>query len=125
MNKLLAAVTILVLISSQRIFVNAQQENAADRQVRQRADALLAQMTLEEKLGQMNQLFFFGGLNLTSPIHASLIMVITPVIVLLMSALLLKSPIRWISTLGIFIRRIAAGNKQHGAGAGNKNSQRT
>jgi len=51
----------------------------------------------------VNQLFFFGGLNLTSPIHASLIMVITPVIVLLMSALLLKSPIRWISTLGIFI----------------------
>ena len=27
----------------------------------QRANALLAQMTLEEKIGQMNQLFFFGG----------------------------------------------------------------
>src|SRR5687768_17617888 len=51
----------------------------------------------------VNQLFFFGGLNLTSPIHASLIMVITPVIVLLASAVLLKTPLRWLSTLGIFI----------------------
>ena len=61
MNKLLAAVTILVLIGSQWISVNAQQENAADRQVRQRADALLAQMTLDEKIGQLNQLFFFSS----------------------------------------------------------------
>ncbi len=30
-----------------------------DNQARQRATALLAQMTLEEKIGQMNQLFFF------------------------------------------------------------------
>ncbi len=29
---------------------------------RQRANALLAKMTLEEKIGQMNQLFFFNGL---------------------------------------------------------------
>ena len=67
MNKLLAAVTILVLIGSQWIFVNAQQESAADRQIRQRAEALLAQMTLEEKLGQMNQLFFFGS-NAAGPV---------------------------------------------------------
>ena len=52
MNRLLAVVTILLLMG----VVNAQQENA-----RKRADALLAQMTLEEKLGQMNQLFFFGA----------------------------------------------------------------
>ncbi len=31
-----------------------------DQKARTRADALLAQMTLEEKIGQMNQLFFFG-----------------------------------------------------------------
>ena len=45
--------------------MNAQQTtdtSANDaRRVRQRADALLAQMTIEEKLGQMNQLFFFGN----------------------------------------------------------------
>ena len=56
MNRLLAVVTILLLIG----VVNAQQENA-DRGARRRADALLAQMTLEEKFGQMNQLFFFGA----------------------------------------------------------------
>jgi beta-glucosidase len=31
----------------------------SDQSARQRADALLAQMTLDEKIGQMNQLFFF------------------------------------------------------------------
>ncbi|HET6977694.1 MAG TPA: beta-glucosidase BglX [Pyrinomonadaceae bacterium] len=38
----------------------AQKRGVAD-QSRRRADALLAQMTLEEKIGQMNQLFFFGS----------------------------------------------------------------
>jgi beta-glucosidase len=72
MNRVLAAVTILVLVCSPLICINAQQKrahtrqeaangNAADRRVRRRADALLAQMTLDEKLGQMNQLFFFGS----------------------------------------------------------------
>lgn len=37
----------------------ATKPSAADQQSRQRADALLAQMTLDEKIGQMNQLFFF------------------------------------------------------------------
>jgi beta-glucosidase len=35
--------------------------NAADRQTQQRAVALLAQMTLDEKIGQLNQLFFFSS----------------------------------------------------------------
>jgi beta-glucosidase len=46
-------VTLLVLLNS--AFVNGQQTD------RERADALLKQMTIEEKLGQMNQLFFFGA----------------------------------------------------------------
>ena len=69
MNRLLAAVTILVLLGSLPLGVAAGQQNArqqtassaGDRRVRERANALLAQMTLEEKLGQMNQLFFFGS----------------------------------------------------------------
>jgi beta-glucosidase len=60
-HQLLAAVTTLVLLGSPWISVNARQANTADPPARQRADALLAQMTLEEKLGQMNQLFFFGS----------------------------------------------------------------
>ena len=46
-----------------------------------------------------NQLLFFNGLNLTSPINASIIMTVSPVLVLLLTALLLKTkvlPIRWI-----------------------------
>src|ERR1044072_533793 len=51
-------VTLLVLLNS--AFVNGQQTD------RERADALLKQMTIEEKLGQMNQLFFFGA-NASDP----------------------------------------------------------
>ncbi len=70
----LTAVIFFALICSPLICVSARQKrklahteqataklNAADRQTRQRADALLAQMTLEEKLGQMNQLFVLGA----------------------------------------------------------------
>jgi beta-glucosidase len=38
---------------------NVTAQTADDRRARQRANALLAQMTLEEKIGQMNQLFYF------------------------------------------------------------------
>ncbi|WP_162425594.1 DMT family transporter [Pontibacter pudoricolor] len=38
----------------------------------------------------INQLCFFGGLNLTSPINAALLMVIVPIIVLIFSAILLR-----------------------------------
>ena len=41
----------------------------------------------------MNQLFFFNGLNLTSPINASVIMTSNPVLVLLASAVILKERI--------------------------------
>src|SRR5882762_9874000 len=57
----------LICVSAQRKEKSAQTKQeevkpgTADRQTRQRADALLAQMTLEEKIGQMNQLFFFGS----------------------------------------------------------------
>lgn len=70
----------------------------------------------------INQLFFFAGLNLTSPIHASLIMVITPVIVLLLSAVLLKTPVRWLNTLGIFIAGAGALLLISGGGKPDQNS---
>jgi beta-glucosidase len=43
---------------SSREKATIQTEN--EQKAQQKADALLAQMTLEEKIGQMNQLFFFG-----------------------------------------------------------------
>jgi len=68
------AVILLALIPSSLICVSAQRKeksaqtkliavvrpDAADQKARRRADALLAQMTLDEKLGQLNQLFFFA-----------------------------------------------------------------
>ena len=49
----------------------------------------------------MNQLFFFKGLGATSPVHASLIMVVTPIIVLIVSSLYLKEKIGGWKVLGI------------------------
>lgn len=48
-----------------------------------------------------NQLFFLKGLNLTSPINAALIMTITPVLVLIASALILKERVTFLKSLGI------------------------
>ncbi|HZE68894.1 MAG TPA: beta-glucosidase BglX [Pyrinomonadaceae bacterium] len=73
-SAVLAAVVFFGLVCSPLICLSAQRKEksaeskqeeikpgAADPQARQRADALLAQMTLDEKIGQMNQLFFFGS----------------------------------------------------------------
>ena len=50
-----------------------------------------------------NQLLFFNGLNLTSPVNASLIMTVNPVLVLVVSAFLLGTPITQRKVLGIAI----------------------
>jgi len=55
-----------------------------------------------------NMLLFFHGLSLTSPIDASIIMTTTPVIVLILSALILKEKITVNKYLGIFIGGIGA-----------------
>jgi len=56
----------------------------------------------------INQLCFFGGLNLTAPINAALLMVISPVAVLLLSALLLKESLGWRKVGGIIIACVGA-----------------
>ena len=55
-----------------------------------------------------NQLFFFHGLNLTSPIDASIIITAIPVMVLVFSALLLKEKITTNKLIGIIIGGIGA-----------------
>jgi beta-glucosidase len=70
----IVAVTFFALICSPLICLSAQQKGksaqtkqkavkpgAAEEQARQRANALLARMTLAEKIGQLNQLFFFSS----------------------------------------------------------------
>lgn len=49
----------------------------------------------------VNQLLFFNGLAITSPVHASIIMTINPVLVLLISAALLGTAITYRKVAGI------------------------
>lgn len=56
----------------------------------------------------INQLFFFKGLGATSPVHASLIMVVTPIIVLSISSIYLKEKINAKKLLGITIGMLGA-----------------
>lgn len=51
----------------------------------------------------LNQMTFFTGLNITTPINAAVMMTINPVLVLVMSALILKDPIRPVRILGIVL----------------------
>jgi drug/metabolite transporter (DMT)-like permease len=55
-----------------------------------------------------NMLFFFHGINLTSPVDASIIMTVTPVIVLIFSFLILKEPLTKNRLIGIAIAGIGA-----------------
>ncbi|MGC1203641.1 MAG: DMT family transporter [Flavobacteriaceae bacterium] len=67
-----------------------------------------------------NMLFFFHGINLTSPVDASIIMTTTPVIVLIFSFIILKEPLTKNKLIGITIAGIGAiflilyGNKAAG-----------
>lgn len=67
-----------------------------------------------------NQLLFFHGLNLTSPIDASIIITAIPIVVLIFSAIILKEKITKNKLLGLLIGGIGAvlliwyGNKAEG-----------
>ncbi|MFD3001727.1 DMT family transporter [Pontibacter toksunensis] len=56
----------------------------------------------------INQLCFFGGLNLTVPINAALLMVISPVAVLLFSAILLRESVSFRKVSGIALACLGA-----------------
>lgn len=49
----------------------------------------------------VNQLFFFHGLSLTSPVNTGIIMTINPILVVILSYFLLKESITWRKSLGI------------------------
>jgi drug/metabolite transporter (DMT)-like permease len=51
----------------------------------------------------VNMLLFLKGLELTSPIHASSIMTITPVIILILSYFILKETITKLKVIGVFL----------------------
>jgi len=49
----------------------------------------------------INQLLFFNGLNLTSPIHSAIIMTSNPILVLVIASFLIGEKITWIRVAGI------------------------
>ncbi|TPN84029.1 DMT family transporter [Aquimarina algicola] len=51
----------------------------------------------------INMLAFFEGLNLTTPISASVLMVTTPIIVLILAIIFLKEKIRILKVIGVLI----------------------
>jgi drug/metabolite transporter (DMT)-like permease len=51
----------------------------------------------------INMLLFLRGLELTSPIHASAIVTITPVLILILSAFILKEKVTVLKTVGIVL----------------------
>lgn len=55
-----------------------------------------------------NQLFFFLGLKETTPINASLIMTTTPILILIISAVLIKEKVTWLKVFGIILGAIGA-----------------
>lgn len=55
-----------------------------------------------------NQLFFFNGLNLTSPINASIIMTANPILVLIMAGILIGERISLVRVAGIALGAIGA-----------------
>ena len=56
----------------------------------------------------INQLLFFEGLNLTTPINAAIIMTINPVLVIIMSALILCEKINFRKGIGIALGLVGA-----------------
>ena len=51
----------------------------------------------------INQLMFFNGLSMTHPINAAVIMTSTPILVLIMAAVIIKERITGLKTLGIVV----------------------
>lgn len=51
----------------------------------------------------INQLMFFKGLSLTTPVHASLVMVTTPILVLVISIIFRDENFTWLKAVGIIL----------------------
>ncbi|AVR44656.1 EamA family transporter [Christiangramia fulva] len=51
----------------------------------------------------INMLFFFKGLSLSTPINSSVIITLSPVMVLILASILIGERITWLKTLGIII----------------------
>lgn len=51
----------------------------------------------------LNQMFFLEGLSLTSPIDASLVITLLPIVTMILAAIILREPITWLKTIGVIV----------------------
>ena len=56
----------------------------------------------------INQLMFFNGLSLTSPVNAPVIMTTTPIIVLVLSAFILKEKVKSLQLIGVLLGAVGS-----------------
>jgi drug/metabolite transporter (DMT)-like permease len=56
----------------------------------------------------INQIFFFEGLNLTTPVDAAILHASSPIMVLLFATWIIRERILWINVLGILIGALGA-----------------
>jgi drug/metabolite transporter (DMT)-like permease len=56
----------------------------------------------------LNQAFFYIGLNLTTPVDASLIHVINPILVMVFASIIIREKITWIKITGIALGAVGA-----------------
>lgn len=57
----------------------------------------------------INQLFFYNGLNYTTPIHAALMMLMAPFIILVISVFIVKDKMAVIQLIGLLLACLGAG----------------
>lgn len=70
----------------------------------------------------VNQLFFFHGLSLTSPVNTGIIMTINPILVVVFSYFLLKEALTWRRSIGIIVGATGAILLTLNAGTGSGDS---
>lgn len=51
----------------------------------------------------LNQIFFVKGLSLTSAIHASLLSLVTPILIIFIAAWILKERLTWLKIIGVIL----------------------
>ncbi|MFI5148117.1 MAG: DMT family transporter [Bacteroidia bacterium] len=51
----------------------------------------------------LNQMLFLKGLDLTSPINASIMMITSPILVLIMAAIILREPVTFVKAAGVLL----------------------
>ncbi|ALD21432.1 DMT family transporter [Hymenobacter sp. DG25A] len=105
-------------IAGAAIFFGVLSRLVTQDRIRGRADTIRSILCGVIGIG-LNQLLFFAGLNLTSPINASLIQTVAPIVVVLASAVLLGEKITPTRVLGILLAAVGAAliilGRGHGA----------